>query len=100
LACHRRAAWSESPWTWSLHPGLQCQLEEQRSNSSWKRNVPRHAFISLNSEAEEEELKVTGYKKVDATLEKMANFLDKCRDGLDKKAKTDICNFWFEMSLV
>jgi len=54
----------------------------------------------LNSEAEEEELKVTGYKKVDATLEKMANFLDKCRDGLDKKAKTDICNFWFEMSLV
>jgi len=44
-------------------------------------------------EAEEEELTAADYKKLDATVEKMANFFDKYKDELDEKAKTDIYDF-------
>lgn len=44
-------------------------------------------------DAKEEDLTTDDYKKLDATVDKMASFFDKYRDELDEKAKTDIYDF-------
>ena len=45
------------------------------------------------SEAEEEDLTADDFKKVDATVEKMASFFEKYKGDLDEKAKIDIYDF-------
>lgn len=44
-------------------------------------------------DAKEEDLTTDDYKKLDATVDKMASFFDKYRAELDEKAKTDIYDF-------
>lgn len=45
------------------------------------------------SEAEEEDLTADDFKKLDATVEKMAAFFEKYKNDLDEKAKVDIYDF-------
>lgn len=45
------------------------------------------------SEAEEEDLTADDFKKLDATVEKMASFFEKYEGDLDEKAKIDIYDF-------
>jgi len=44
-------------------------------------------------DAKEEDLTTDDYKKLDATVDKMATFFEKYKEELDEKAKTDIYDF-------
>ena len=49
--------------------------------------------VKWEDEAGEEELTTEDYRKLDATVEKMAAFFEKYKDDIDETAKTDIYDF-------
>ncbi|CAB9505826.1 Guanylate cyclase [Seminavis robusta] len=81
------------------HPGRGAYSNFYHVELRSKDEIPagREIFLEYGDnweeEAKEEDLTTEDYRKLDATVEKMANFFDKYNDELDEKAKTDIYDF-------
>ena len=92
-----RPAMGEQPTV--NHPGRGAYTNFFNVGLRSKEEIPagREIFLDYGenweSEAEEEDLTADDFKKIDATVEKMASFFEKYKNELDDKAKADIYDF-------